>query len=77
MPVRGAHPASGQKPPASPAAIAAAQNAAIAQLAAQIATLGGPGGTIRTTAPQLDPVFSLDPLPPLEPLPELSVEPVG
>lgn len=77
VPVPGAQPASGQKPPASPAAIAAAQNAAIAQLAAQIATLGGPGGTIRTTAPQLDPVFSLDPLPPLEPLPELSVEPVG
>lgn len=77
VPVPGAQPASGQKPPAAPAAIAAAQNAAIAQLAAQIATLGGAGGTIRTSAPRLDPVFTLDPLPPLEPLPELSVEPVG
>lgn len=60
----------------SPAAIAAAQNAAIAQLAAQIATLGGPGGTIRTSTPRLDPIFS-EPLPPLEPLPEISVEPLG
>lgn len=57
---------------ASPAAIAAAQNAAIAQLAAQIAVLGGPGGTIRTSAPRLDPLFS-SPLPPLEPL---SLEPL-
>lgn len=64
---------------ASPPAIAAAQNAAIAQLAAQIATLSGPGGTIRTTAPQLDPIFStpLEPLAPLEPLPEVSIEPMG
>lgn len=68
-----------RKAVASPAAIAAAQNAAIAQLAAQIATLGGPGDTIRTSAPALDPIFStpLDPLPPLEPLPDLSLEPVG
>jgi uncharacterized lipoprotein YmbA len=63
--------------PASPGAIAAAQNAAISQLAAQIATLSGPGGTIRTSTPRLDPIFStpLEPLPSLEPLPEL--EPLG
>lgn len=83
VPLPGAQPAGSsrdaRKPPASPAAIAAAQNAAIAQLAAQIATLGGPGGTVRTSAPRLDPIFSapLDPLPPLEPLPELSIEPVS
>lgn len=84
VPLAGARPVaetgrgrSARQPPAPPAAIAAAQNAAIAQLAAQIATLGGPGGTIRTSAPRVDPVFSLDPLPPLEPLPELTVEPVS
>lgn len=58
----------------TPAAIAAAQNAAISQLAAQIAVLGGPGQTIRTTAPKLDPIFSA-PLPPLEPLPPIVIEP--
>ncbi|MDO5369830.1 membrane integrity-associated transporter subunit PqiC [Paracoccus sp. (in: a-proteobacteria)] len=75
VPIPGAQPASGRNPPAAPAAIAAAQNAAIAQLAAQIATLGGPGATVRTSAPRTDPIFTLDPLPPLEPLPEL--EPLG
>ncbi|WP_112872986.1 PqiC family protein [Paracoccus endophyticus] len=64
---------------AAPGAIAAAQNQAIAQLARQIAVLGGPGATVATTAPRLDPIFSapLDPLPPLEPLPAIELEPVG
>lgn len=66
-----------RKPPAPPAAIAAAQNAAIAQLAAQIATLGGPGDVIRTSTPRLDPLFTMEPLPPLEPLPEISLLPAG
>lgn len=65
---------SGADQPAPPAAIAAAQNAAIARLAAQIATLGGPGGTIRTSAPQLDPLFSLGPL---APLPAFDPEPAS
>lgn len=50
------------------AAIARAQSQAIAQLARQIATLGGPGSAIRTKAapvPRLDDIFS-QPLPPLE-----------
>lgn len=63
------------KPLTTPGAIAAAQNAAISQLAAQIAVLGGPGGTVRTSAPRVDAIFST-PLPPLEPLPELVLEPV-
>ncbi len=53
-------------------AIAAAQNRAIAQLARQIATLGGPGATIRTSAAQANSLFDLpplEPLPPLDPLP--------
>lgn len=69
VPIPQAAPASGRrKPPAPPAAIAAAQNAAIAQLAAQIATLGGPGAVIRTSAPAPEPLFTMEPLPPLEPL---------
>lgn len=53
---------------ASPAAIARGQSLAIAQLARQIAVLGGPGTSLRTTAapmPRLDDIFS-QPLPPLE-----------
>lgn len=48
-------------PAAGPGGIAAAQSAAIAQLARQIAVIGGPGTTIATTAPA-DP-FGLPPLP--------------
>jgi len=47
--------------------VAAAESAALAQLARQIATLGGPGSNIATTTPK-DP-FALPPLFPLEPLP--------
>lgn len=56
----------GEKP--GPAAIAQAQSQAIAQLARQIAVLGGPGSAIRTSTapvPRLDDIFS-QPLPPLE-----------
>ncbi|WP_299362317.1 ABC-type transport auxiliary lipoprotein family protein [uncultured Paracoccus sp.] len=59
---------------APPIAIAAAQNQAIAQLAQQIAVLGGPGDTITTSAPSPDSFFDTAPLLPLEPLPPL--EPV-
>ncbi|UXU75849.1 MULTISPECIES: PqiC family protein [unclassified Paracoccus (in: a-proteobacteria)] len=51
-----------------PGPIARAQSQAIAQLARQIATLSGPGRTIRTSAapaPRIDDIFS-QPLPPLE-----------
>lgn len=51
-----------------PGAIARAQSQAISQLAAQIATLGGPGRAIRTSSapvPRIDDIFS-QPLPPLE-----------
>lgn len=64
----------------SPTAIAAAQNSAIAQLARQIATLGGPGTTVRTSAPRVDPLFApLAPLPPLDPaaLPDISIRPAS
>lgn len=54
-----------------PAATARAQSQAIAQLARQIATQGGPGSTIRTQAPRLDPLFAA-PLPGLDPLPPLA-----
>ncbi len=67
----------GRKAPATPAAIAAAQNAAIAQLAAQIATLSGPGEVIRTSAPRPDPLFTIEPLPPLELLEPLEPLPAG
>lgn len=53
---------------ATPAAIARAQSQAISQLARQIAVLGGPGNSVRTSAPampRLDDIFS-QPLPPLE-----------
>ncbi|AVI58314.1 hypothetical protein A6J80_10320 [Paracoccus yeei] len=53
---------------ATPAAVARAQSLAIAQLARQIAVLGGPGNAIRTSAPatpRFDDIFS-QPLPPLE-----------
>ncbi|GLS79277.1 PqiC family protein [Paracoccus marinus] len=62
-----------RRSPATPAEIAAAQNAAIARLAAQIAVLGGQGDTIATSAPREEDfsTFDLGPLPPLEPLPEL------
>lgn len=46
-------------------AIARAQSQAIAQLARQIAVLGGPGRSIRTTAPRVDSIFS-EPLPSFE-----------
>ena len=51
-----------------PGTIARAQSQAIAQLARQIAQLGGPGRSIRTSSapvPRLDDIFS-QPLPPLE-----------
>ena len=50
------------------AAIAKAQSQAIAQLATQIATLSGPGRSIRTSTapiPRIEDIFS-QPLPPLE-----------
>ncbi|MDS9466899.1 PqiC family protein [Paracoccus sp. MBLB3053] len=53
---------------ASPATVARAQSVAIAQLARQIATLGGPGDSLRTSAPassSMDDIFS-QPLPPLD-----------
>lgn len=53
---------------AGAAAVARAQSQAIARLATQIATLAGPGRTIRTRAapmPGIDDIFS-QPLPPLE-----------
>ena len=53
---------------AGPEAIARAQSRAIAQLARQIAVLGGPGRSVRTSAapqPRMDDIFS-QPLPPLE-----------
>ncbi|WP_134679622.1 PqiC family protein [Paracoccus ravus] len=53
---------------ASPAAVARAQSQAIAQLARQIAVLGGPGSALRTSSPPpaaMDDIFS-QPLPPLE-----------
>ncbi|MBP6677635.1 MAG: membrane integrity-associated transporter subunit PqiC [Paracoccus sp.] len=53
---------------AGPEAIARAQSQAIAQLARQIAVLGGPGRSVRTSAapqPRMDDIFS-QPLPPLE-----------
>lgn len=53
---------------ASPAAVAKAQSLAIAQLARQIAVLGGPGQALRTSTPavpSMDDIFS-QPLPPLE-----------
>lgn len=51
-----------------PGTIARAQSQAIAQLARQIAQLGGPGRSIRTSSapvPRIDDIFS-QPLPPLE-----------
>jgi uncharacterized lipoprotein YmbA len=51
-----------------PGAIARAQSQAIAQLARQIAVLGGPGRSVRTSSapvPRIDDIFS-QPLPPLE-----------
>ena len=51
-----------------PAEIARAQSQAITQLARQIATLSGPGRSIRTSTapvPRIDDIFS-QPLPPLE-----------
>ncbi|RCW82820.1 hypothetical protein DFP89_11124 [Paracoccus lutimaris] len=53
---------------AGPGAIARAQSQAIAQLARQIAVLGGPGRSVRTSSPpmpRMDDIFS-QPLPPLE-----------
>ena len=51
-----------------PGTIARAQSQAITQLARQIAVLGGPGRSVRTSAapqPRIDDIFS-QPLPPLE-----------
>ena len=51
-----------------PGTIARAQSQAITQLARQIAVLGGPGRSVRTSAtpvPRMDDIFS-QPLPPLE-----------
>ncbi|HWL57357.1 MAG TPA: PqiC family protein [Paracoccus sp. (in: a-proteobacteria)] len=53
---------------AGPATIARAQSAAIAQLAQQIASLGGAGNALRTSSPaptRMDDIFS-QPLPPLD-----------
>lgn len=61
-------------PVAGPGGVAAAQSAAITQLARQIAVLGGPGTTIATSAE--DP-FALPPLLPLDPLPPLEDEPTS
>ncbi|WP_254368090.1 membrane integrity-associated transporter subunit PqiC [Paracoccus sp. Z118] len=63
----------GRMDPPPPSAIAAAQNRAIAQLATQIAVLGGPGDTVATSAAS-DSFFSL---PPLEPFPALDPLPAG
>lgn len=49
----------------APEAIARAQSQAITQLARQIATLSGPGKSIRTSTPKADPIFST-PLPGFE-----------
>ncbi|SMO74766.1 PqiC family protein [Paracoccus laeviglucosivorans] len=51
----------------TPAIIARAQSQAISQLARQIAVLGGPGNSVRTSssAPRMDDIFS-QPLPPLD-----------
>lgn len=48
-----------------PGEIARAQSQAIAQLARQIATLGGPGRSIRTATPRVSSIFS-EPLPGFE-----------
>lgn len=48
-----------------PGEIARAQSLAIARLAQQIATLGGPGRAIRTSTPKIDSIFSA-PLPGFE-----------
>ena len=50
-----------------PAAAAQAQAAALGQLAAQIAQLGGPGGSIATTTPALPPLIDPFDLPPILP----------
>lgn len=62
-------------PAPGPGGVAAAQSAAIAQLARQIAVLGGPGTTIATTAAP-DP-FALPPLLPLDPVAPLEDEPTS
>lgn len=54
-------------PAGTTSGVAAAQGAAIAQLARQIATLGGPGRSIATRTPRSDP-YAIPPLYPLEPL---------
>ncbi|MFG6079849.1 membrane integrity-associated transporter subunit PqiC [Paracoccus litorisediminis] len=62
------HVPMGEGGAASPATVARAQSLAIAQLARQIAVLGGPGNSLRTSsAPpsNIDDIFS-QPLPPLE-----------
>lgn len=48
-----------------PAAIAAAQDAALGQLARQIAQLGGPGSSLANTAPAAPPLIDPFDLPPL------------
>ncbi|PZO67678.1 MAG: hypothetical protein DI498_01420 [Paracoccus denitrificans] len=49
-----------------PGPIARAQSQALGQLARQIATLGGTGSTVRTTAPKMDPLFGPLSLAPVE-----------
>ena len=60
-------------PAGSTSGVAAAQSAAIGQLAQQIAVLGGPGKSIATKARPdpfaIPPLLPLEPLPPLEPIP--------
>lgn len=52
-------------PDQTPGAVAQVQSQAIAQLARQIATLGGPGSLVRTSSAPVVDIFS-QPLPPLE-----------
>ncbi|AXC48889.1 hypothetical protein DRW48_03530 [Paracoccus suum] len=61
-------------PAGTTSGVAAAQSTAISQLARQIAELGGPGRSVKTTTPKassdpyaIPPLYPIDPLPPLNP----------